>query len=48
MVYPFSIVSTAYDFDPNFMEGHVPMDGHHDMEDYENEQLQLARVAGAG
>ena len=48
MTYPFSIISTAYDFDADFMAGHVPLDRTDDMLDYENKQLQLARASGAG
>ena len=47
-MYPFSIISTSYDFDPDFMGGTVPLDTTHDMIDYERQQLQLARAAGAG
>ena len=48
MVLPFSLISTAYDFDNGFMSGDVPLDNDHDMVDYENRQLRLAQAAGAG
>ena len=48
MVYNFSLISTAYDFDEAFTSGDVPLDDNHDMLDYENRQLRLAQAAGAG
>ena len=48
MVYNFSLISSAYDFDSSFMNGDVPLDEDGDMADYEYQQLRLAQAAGAG
>ena len=48
MVYPFSLITTSYEFDGDFMAGQVPLDDTADMADYEAKQVHEARTAGAG